>query len=39
MPTEILLRKSGGKDHRKDLSVDERIILKWILNSSVGRVY
>jgi hypothetical protein len=39
MCTEILLKKSEGKDHREDLGVDEIIILKWILNSSVGRLY
>jgi hypothetical protein len=39
MHTEILLRKSGGKEHRKYLGIDERIILKWILNNSVGRIY
>jgi hypothetical protein len=29
---EIFVRKLKGRDHLEDLVVNERIILKWVLN-------
>jgi hypothetical protein len=28
---KILVRKPEGRDHSKDLGIDEKIILEWIL--------
>jgi hypothetical protein len=33
-----LVRKHVGKDHFKNLGIDKRIILKWVLHKHDGRV-
>jgi len=35
----VLVGKPAGGDHLEDLCIDERIILKWILGSRVGRCW
>jgi hypothetical protein len=35
----VLLRAPEGRDHLEVLGVDCRIILKWILNKSVRRLW
>lgn len=35
---KVLVRKSEGRNHLKDLIENWRIILKWFFNKSIGRV-
>jgi hypothetical protein len=39
MHTEFGLKSLKGRDFSEDVGVDERIILKWILGMSGGRVW
>jgi hypothetical protein len=38
MLTKFCLENLKGKDHSEDLSIDRRIVLKWILEKFGGKV-